>query len=323
MIIVDGAFYRLFAIFAIQHNESPMKKILLLSLGICLFNHGFSQGNPATDITIQVPGTENGHLVIVGGSFSDTTIYLRFLELAGVPGSLIIIIPTAGSDQNLFEKGGWDGIEKRFRENGFDNFQFLHTRDPKVADSEKFVEPITRATGVWFTGGRQWRLADAYLHTRTHEEILKLLERGGVIGGSSAGASIMGSYLVRGDTKTNVVMMGDHEEGLGLLTNCAIDQHLLALNRQFDILEILKAHPELLGIGLDENTAIVVHNNEFEVIGTSYVAIYDGTICKFIRDKSDWSIERPEINILPEGSERFYLLDNGRRYSLKERMVLE
>ncbi|MBC8316251.1 MAG: peptidase S51, partial [Bacteroidetes bacterium] len=138
-----------------------------------------------------------------------------------------------------------------------------------------------------------------------------------------AGASIMGSYLVRGDTRTNVVMMGDHEEGLGLLTNCAIDQHLLALNRQFDLLEILDVHPELLGIGLDENTAIVVHENEFAVIGRSYVAIYDGTECKFIRDKSDWSIERPEITILPTNSERFYLLGSGRKYSLKDRKVIE
>ncbi len=149
------------------------------------------------------------------------------------------------------------------------------------------------------------------------------MERGGVVGGSSAGASIMGSYLVRGDTKTNTVMMGDHEQGLSLITNCAIDQHLLALNRQFDILEILQVHPDLLGIGLDENTAIVVHDNEFEVIGESFVAVYDGTYCQFVRDKSDWSIERPEITILPNGSEKFYLLGKGRKYSLSHRHVIE
>jgi len=166
-------------------------------------------------VTRQAPGTEKGHLVIVGGSLSDTTIYARFLELAGGPEAMIVIIPTAGSDEYLYEKGGLEGIDERFRANGFDNFIFLHTRDRNEADSEQFVEPITRASGLWFTGGRQWRLADSYLQTRTHKEILKLLKRGGVVGGSSAGASIMGSYLVRGDTKTNVVMMGDHEEGLG------------------------------------------------------------------------------------------------------------
>ena len=300
-----------------------MKTILFATLFICFLNPGFSQKKDIPGLTSQAQGTENGHLVIVGGSLGDNAIYARFLELAGGPDASIIIIPTAGSDENLFEHKGWDRIEKRFRENGFGNIQFLHTRDPEVADSKQFVEPIIRATGLWFTGGRQWRLADAYLNTRTHTEILKLLQKGGVVGGSSAGASIMGSYLVRGDTRTNIVMMGDHEEGLGLLTNCAIDQHLLALNRQFDLLEILDVHPELLGIGLDENTAIVVHENEFEVIGQSYVAIYDGTECKFIRDKSDWSIERPEITILPEKSERFYLLGPGRKYSVKDRKVIE
>jgi len=205
----------------------------------------------------------------------------------------------------------------------FNNYVILHTRNRSEANSEEFVKPITKASGLWFTGGRQWRLADSYLNTRTHEEIKRLLERGGVVGGSSAGASIMGSYLVRGDTKTNTVMMGDHEQGLSLITNCAIDQHLLALNRQFDIFEILMVHPDLLGIGLDENTAIVVHNDEFEVIGESFVAIYDGTYCQFVRDKSDWSIETPEIKTLPDGSEQFYLLSRGRKYSLSQRRVIE
>ena len=105
----------------------------------------------------------------------------------------------------------------------------------------------------------------------------ELLERGGVIGGSSAGATILGSYLARGDTTSNTVMMGDHEEGFGFISNIAIDQHLLRRNRQFDLLEITSAKPELLGIGLDEDTAIVVRNNRFEVIGNSYVVIYDNT----------------------------------------------
>jgi len=115
------------------------------------------------------------------------------------------------------------------------------------------------------------------LDTRTEEELWKLLERGGVIGGSSAGASIQGSYLVRGDTQTNEIMMGDHEVGFGFLTNSAIDQHLLMRNRQFDLVDVINEHPELLGIGIDENTAIVVTGDEFEVIGQSYVAIYDNT----------------------------------------------
>ena len=268
-------------------------------------------------------GPEKGHLVIVGGNLSDSSIYAKFMELAGGPDASIVIIPTAGNDEYLIEQGGIEKTKKRFQKQGFKNITILHTRNTEEANSEVFYAPILKAEGVWFSGGRQWRLVDSYFNTKTHEALLKLLDRGGVIGGSSAGASIQGSYLVRGDTKTNVVMMGDHEQGLGFITNCAIDQHLLALNRQFDIFEILEAHPELLGIGLDENTAIVVHGDEFEVIGESFVALYDGTMCRFIRDKKDWSIERPEIEKLPEDSERFYLLGAGRKYNLRERKVIE
>lgn len=268
-------------------------------------------------------GPQNGHLIIVGGSLTDSSIYARFMELAGGPDAMIVIIPTAGNDEFLIEQNGIEKTKERFQQHGFNNIKVLHTRNREEANSEEFFAPIQQAGGVWFSGGRQWRLADSYLDTKTHEELFNLLDRGGVIGGSSAGASIQGSYLVRGDTKTNVVMMGDHEEGLGFITNCAIDQHLLALNRQFDIFEILEAHPELLGIGLDENTAIVVHGEQFEVIGESFVAVYDGTMCRFIRDKKDWSVERPEIEVLPEGSERFYLLGAGRKYNLRERKVIE
>jgi len=289
--------------------------ILLLTNGLL----AYAQESPE----VITSGPQNGHLIIVGGNLSDSAIYAEFMELAGGPEAPIVIIPTAGNDEFLIDEGGIERTKKRFEKQGFKNITMLHTRNPGEANKEAFYVPIKKAGGVWFSGGRQWRLVDSYKNTKTHEALFELLGRGGVIGGSSAGASIQASYLVRGDTKTNVVMMGDHEEGLGFITNCAIDQHLLALNRQFDILEILKVHPELLGIGLDENTAIVVHGDEFEVIGKSFVAVYDGTMCRFIRDKKDWSVERPEIEKLPEGSERFYLLGAGRKYNLSERKVIE
>ncbi len=254
---------------------------------------------------------------------TDPTIYAKFMELAGGPDANFVVIVTAGTDEYLIEQNGIANTEKSFREHGFTNLTILHTRNPEEANLEEFIKPIREANGLWFTGGRQWRLVDAYADTRTYDEIVALLDRGGVVGGSSAGASIQGSLLVRGDTKTNTVMIGDHPDGFNFLTNSAIDQHLLALNRQFDLLEVRKAHPHLLGIGLDENTAIVVNHDEFEVIGESFVAIYDGTFCQFVRDKDDWSIEVPEITVLPEGSERFYLLGAGRKYSLTERKVIE
>ncbi|MFW6206616.1 MAG: cyanophycinase, partial [Gemmatimonadota bacterium] len=105
--------------------------------------------------------------------------------------------------------------------------------------------------------------------------IREVLERGGVVGGSSAGASIQGSFLVRGDTATNTIMMGSHQEGFGYLRGVGIDQHVLRRNRHFDLLEVIEAHPELLGLGIDENTALVVQGDRAEVIGRSHVLVYD------------------------------------------------
>ncbi|HBJ88480.1 MAG TPA: cyanophycinase [Gammaproteobacteria bacterium] len=220
----------------------------------------------------QTRGPENGSLVIVGGGMRDLDILREFAELAGGSDAPVVVIPTAGGSENYDEF--WQGLNQ-FRAAGLTKLKLIHTYERAEADTAAFAQAIREAKGVWFTGGRQWRLADSYLHTEVHDALQELLERGGVIGGSSAGATILGSYLARGDTTSNTVMMGDHEEGFSFISNIAIDQHLLRRNRQFDLLEITSAKPELLGIGLDEDTAIVVRNNRFEVIGNSYVVIYD------------------------------------------------
>jgi cyanophycinase len=242
-------------------------------------------------------GPARGSLVIVGGGLRDPAIVKRFLDLAGGPAAPIVVVPTAGEGDHYGHD--WEGL-RLLREGGATNLTVLHTRDRAEADTEAFAAPLRRAQGVWFAGGRQWRLADAYLHTRVHRELRALLDRGGVVGGSSAGASIQASFLVRGDTRSNEVMMGDHQEGLGLLRNVAIDQHLLRRNRQFDLLEVIEAHPELLGIGIDENTAIVVTGDEFDVIGQGYVVIYD---------------RHRQVT----GGGRFYFLSPGDVFDLKSR----
>jgi len=245
--------------------------ILILLIGVV---------NPS--LFAQSQGPEKGSLVIVGGNARIAPeVFKEFIDLAGGPTANIVIIPTAN--------GGRD----------FGPAYILHTDDRVVADSEEFTDVIKNATGVWFMGGRQWRLADAYLGTKTQIALADLLASGGVVGGSSAGATILGSYLVRGDTKTNTIMMGDHEEGFGFLKDSAIDQHLLRRNRQFDLVEVMKAKPDLLGIGLDEGTAIVVQGNRFEVIGVSFVAIYDP---KIMTDKTP-----------------FYLLRSGDYFDLGKR----
>jgi cyanophycinase len=217
-------------------------------------------------------GPPNGSLVVVGGAMRSAEIYQRFIALAGGPDAPIVYIPTAGGGEKYDE---FDQALNSWRANGARNVTILHTTDPAEADTEAFVAPLKDAGGVFFGGGRQWRLVDAYGGTRTETEIRNVLERGGVVGGSSAGASIQGSYLVRGDTETNEIMMGDHQVGFGYLRNVGIDQHVLRRNRHFDLVEVVEANPGLLGIGIDENTALVVQGDDAEVVGASYVLVYD------------------------------------------------
>ena len=245
----------------------------------------------------QQVGPANGSLIVAGGALSDPAVFARFVDLAGGPSAPIVIIPTAGGaeEYDQYFRG-----RRPFEAAGARDITILHTTDPEVANTDAFVEPLLDARGVWFTGGRQWRLADSYLDTRVHDALWAVLDRGGVIGGSSAGASIQGSYLVRGDTRTNTIMMGDHEVGLGFLKGVGIDQHLLRRNRQFDLIEVIRAKPELLGIGIDENTAIVVQGDRFEVVGQSYAVIYDA-------------------NATLDGGGLFYFLAPGDRFNMATR----
>jgi cyanophycinase len=288
-----------------------MKAFLIRTLSITfviLFVlSSFKTDSPKTDIKYETEGPVTGALVIVGGNMQDKEIINRFISLAGGPDASLVIIPTA-SGETKFDTIRITGI---LTSAGARNVTFLHTYDPKVANSEEFVAPLLKASGVWFGGGRQWRFVDAYANTLTEKEIRNVLARGGVIGGSSAGATIQGSYLVRGDTKTNTIMMGDHEQGFAYLKNSAIDQHLLVRNRQNDLVSVISKFPHLLGIGLDENTAIVVKGNEFEVIGQSYVAIYDYNL---------WQENPSGIRKLSAGA-KFFLLRKGDKYNVKTREV--
>ena len=255
-------------------------------------------------------GPASGTLIIIGGGEISESLNKRIMDISGGLQIPIVVIPTADGGDNYDQNFGEAGI---LRKMGATNVTVLHTNDRAVANTEEFVKPLINAKLVWFSGGRQWRLVDAYKNTLTEKMLWKVLENGGTIGGSSAGATIQGSFLVRGDTKNNQVMMGDHQEGFGFVNNVAIDQHVLARNRQFDMFEILQNHPGLLGIGIDEGTAIIVKGNQFEVAGKSYVAIYDGNF---------WSREGSELKKLPEKSRMFYFLREGDRYDLKERKVI-
>ncbi|MBO3700639.1 cyanophycinase [Roseivirga sp. E12] len=259
----------------------------------------------------QTTGPEKGHLIIAGGALRDADVYAKFMELAGGEQSHIVVIPTAGGYEVTEQRIA--GLVKSWKARGAAEVTVLHTTDPKEADTEAFAGVLKEATGVYLPGGRQWRFADSYLDTKVQEYLFDLLDRGGVIAGSSAGATIQGSYLARGDSRTNTIMVGDHEEGFGFVKNIAIDQHTMARNRQFDMFEVLKVYPDLLGISIDENTAILVTGNQFEVIGQSYVLVYDGT---------HWDQTKNQFVKNQPGQERFHMLRKGRKYDMGERKII-
>ena len=218
-------------------------------------------------------GPSSGALVVDGGGENPETIE-RFVGLAGGVDSAVVLIPTALESEEIDLKRQGQTFARRF---GFKNVTVLHTRDRAEADKAEFVAPLERARGVWFGGGRQWRLVDAYMGTRTQRAIEGVLSRGGVIGGSSAGATIQGSYLLRGAREGNHIMMAKgYEEGFGYLKGVTVDQHLIVRRRQDDLVSVIEKKPELLGLGLDEPAAIVVQRDRMEVIGRSVVGIYDG-----------------------------------------------
>jgi cyanophycinase len=234
---------------------------------------GLATGLGAQTCASTCVGPARGAVIAAGGGTLGDDIYEEFVRLAGGPAARIVLIPTAGDQYGTHD--GWTAIE-RLKEVGVTRLEILHTRSRAIADLEAFTAPLREATGVWLSGGRQWRLVDVYLNTRTHAELARVLKRGGVVGGNSAGASALASYLVRGGEANDVVAAPDREEGFGFLRNVAIDQHLVARARETDMLEILRDRPHLLGIGLNEGAALVVTHDLARVIGNP-VAIYDIT----------------------------------------------
>jgi len=195
----------------------------------------------------------------------------------------------------------------------------LHTNNLAEANSEKFIAPLKKATGVFFVGGRQWRIADSYLNTLTHQAFFDVLNRGGVIAGTSAGASIQGSFLWRGDTSGAQVLIGDHTQGFAFLKNSAIDQHFLKRNRQFDLVNLIKVAPQLIGIAIDESTAVLVQKDTLQVLGKSYIAIYDYNTIQGNGPKH--VIDKGEDFTASNGP--FFFLHEGQKYDLGSRLVIK
>lgn len=217
--------------------------------------------SPATDLA-ELPGP----LVIVGGGKTPAEARDAFFAYAGKDKAKIVVIPSASASAD--EAAQADGFLKPWQELNPASVVIFHTRDRKTADDPKFVAPLAEATGVWFSGGDQARITAAYRGTLVETELKKLHARGGVIGGTSAGAAVMSDPMIAGGTDAAKVA-----PGFGFLPGFVVDQHFVARGRQKRLQGVIAANPHLVGLGIDEGTALIVKGRTARVVGDSTVTV--------------------------------------------------
>ena len=233
--------------------------------------------------------TIGGHLLIVGGGPIPPEISRRFVELAGGPGKArIVVFPMASSDSDA-------GIEMTA------DLEKLGARAERIvldhahADTDEAVKRLDGVTGIWFGGGDQVLLTAALGGTRVEAAMHKLLAAGAVLGGTSAGAAVMTTPMLTGEERhvggvrppadlksplaAYMTVARDDVEtvpGFGFLPGAVVDQHFIRRRRSNRLLSVVLEHPDLVGVGIDESTAVEVGpDGRWRVLGESAAMIFD------------------------------------------------
>src|SRR5262245_38964430 len=230
------------------------------------------------------PCLRKGTLLLVGGGPNQEDIDRRFLELAGGDHARIVAIPTASArSSDATSPSRYAAVVARSL--GAKDVATLHTFSRRQADSASFTAPLAHATGAWIAGGEGSWLLDSYLGTRTERELLALLDRGGVISRTSAGALSCASRMMTFHTRPGVSEYAQmkpedlaphhvRSTGVGLLRNVMIVPHFSEQHLEAFTEGMVQAHPGLLGLGIDEATA--ADGDVITVLGRGHVTVYDG-----------------------------------------------
>ena len=276
--------------------------LFLLSMILCsaIFTNVIAQENPFYN--------KKGKLIIIGGGAIPDSLFSFFANYCGGKDQPVVYIPTATTDEAYIQNG--EHLLK-FTSRGFNNLSTIHTRNKKEADDPKNITLLRNAKGLYFGGGDQQLIADAYAGTKLYDEMIALLDRGGVIMGTSAGATIMGSLMIGGDARNDISKKYTLNPAFSFMTNTALDQHVLARNRQFDLIPVIEHYPGTLGIGIDESTAIIVEAGQFRVWGNSYVMLYD---------PMDWTEQKKKWGLVLKP---FKMMSSGSRFNLLTRAITE
>lgn len=246
-----------------------------------------------------------------GGRIRNADTIRRFIQLAGGPDARLVSIDTAALalSKQKFDQA-YIAHQRQWIMDvfGVRHVSVIHTFDRAEADSDSFVKPLRTATAVWIWGGSHEALVKAYVDTKTEKELRGLLARGGIVGGGSAGAMTLGSYMAARDEEASpehpegghrlLTTRRPFDTGFGFLANSVIDAHVGNRRREEDLGQVISVRPGLLGVGIDETTALLVHGDEGEVVGEGHVRIWDGRM---------------------HGEHPYLLLSNGQHFNLRTR----
>lgn len=210
------------------------------------------------------PETPRIGMILAHGGGAPGMQYIRdFVDRCG-KGTHLVVIPTAtfGPDKPIPR----EEMQAKWTKRGFGRVSVVHTHVAEAAMAPLFSVALDDADCVWISGGAQARLETAYVGTPVPRKIAKVVERGGVVAGYSAGATVLTDVMIRKGEDGP-----EDGHGFALLPGILIDQHFVAKRRKPRLMAMLERHPELVGYGIDERTALKIEGDRFEVIGSSVV----------------------------------------------------
>jgi cyanophycinase len=276
---------------------------LMVAASACLFGQDAPKGN----------------LIIIGGGNRGSDVMKPFIQLAGGEKSKIAYFPMASVYGDTMAQ------ERIADMKSFGAASVLHLSITRQqADSDSILALLDGVTGVYFGGGDQSRLTGILKGTRTEKRIHELYRNGAVLGGTSAGAAVMSLIMLTGDEKRptrdssyNKIELDNivTTSGFGFVDDAIVDQHFLIRRRSNRLISAVLDHPDKVGIGIDEATAIWVKpDHTFEVLGKSVVLVFDPTKSEVRKDAKGYGVRASDI--------RMSVLRSGSIYDLKSKKVI-
>ncbi len=267
------------------------------------------------------PRRDPGPLVIIGGGSRPHYMMEKIVELAGGDACRMVVIPMASSDPlDVALYQSW-----QLEEAGCPDVSFVRF-DSITANHDSIVAALDDVTGIFFSGGDQNRLTAHMLDTRLLDRVREIHRGGGVLAGTSAGAAIMSEIMITGDEALHpdaeysftTIERGNvmTAPGFGFVARVIIDQHFIARQRQNRLISLVLENPQLVGVGIDESTAIIVRDpDSFEVFGENTVMVIDASNAAGVATTAGGDLVGHGLTL--------HILGSGQRYDLARRRVIE